>query len=104
MSILSIIAFGKYDNECVDVFPCKINVNIHINTSIYKYIFKPLFSLNFIGLNGVGELVNLYPVLNISTFQVLVISLRINMMSFFRIKKIPKVFLNIHNQYIYIYT
>eukprot|EP01017_Pseudomicrothorax_dubius_P051203 TRINITY_DN9818_c0_g1_i1.p1 TRINITY_DN9818_c0_g1~~TRINITY_DN9818_c0_g1_i1.p1 ORF type:complete len:453 (-),score=43.79 TRINITY_DN9818_c0_g1_i1:63-1421(-) len=66
IAISGMFAFGHFGNDCEQGFPCKIN---------------KLYNKNFLGIPFLGQLVNLYPVLNIAPTPVLVIVLRNNLIN-----------------------
>lgn len=72
LGILAFVAFSGYDNTCNEGYPCKVS---------------SLFNENFMALPVIGEYVNFYPMLNVSSVPILTITLRNNMMEVIPIKK-----------------
>lgn len=77
-ALLAYFAFSGYDNVCASAdttFPCKVN---------------SLYNENFLGLPGIGQICNFYPMLNVAAVPILNITLRNNLLDALPIKRIIK--------------
>lgn len=77
---LAYFAFSGLDNLCDSkdgktTFPCKVN---------------SLYNENFLGLPGIGQICNFYPLLNVAAVPILNITLRNNLLDALPIKRIIK--------------
>jgi len=75
-AVLAYFAFSSLPNDCEDIdkggFPCKVN---------------GLFNENFLGLTGLSQIVNFYPMLNVAAVPILNITLRNNLLDVLPIKR-----------------
>ena len=72
LGLLAFITFSGIQHDCSTGYPCSV---------------QKLFNENFMGIPVIGQYVNFYPMLNVSSVPILTITLRNNMMEVIPIKR-----------------